>query len=343
MWRTFRLARQSLTLNKEYAGIRIQGGRHYQEDDFGFDSSKPNDFMMILADGMGGHQGGAHASHCAVKTFMDVYHESQGSVTRRLRKALKKANQQLALEAKDQPKLEGMGCTLVGVALPNYDRLEWISVGDSPLWLYNAGRLYRLNEDHSMKPVLEEQVRCGELTPEAAAKHSDRNMLRSALTGTDIEMVDQSSVELFPGDKILLASDGILTLSELEIAQILQTDRSAKKLVKALLNAVVKKGKHYQDNTTALVVKIPNELEAEENQKQPQILWRWQTIILLLLFILSLTLWTRVQSQMIDLSTIIPPDSQTLETEKVEQSLTVSHDGQHSEKLTPKIHKLTQP
>ncbi len=295
MWRTFRLARQFLTLNKEYAGIRIQGGRNYQEDDFGFDNSKPNDFLMILADGMGGHKGGAHASHCAVKTFMDAYQEIQGSVTKRLRKALKKANQQLALDTKLYPELEGMGCTLVGVALPHCDRLEWISVGDSPLWLYNAGQLYRLNEDHSMKPLLEEQVRCGELTPEEAANHLDRNMLRSALTGTDIEMVHQSSVEVFPGDKILLASDGILTLSELEITKILQTDGSAKKIVKALLSAVEKKGKRYQDNTTALVVEIPNELEAEANKKKPKNPWRWQTSILLLLFILLLTLWISVR------------------------------------------------
>jgi serine/threonine protein phosphatase PrpC len=290
------LARQFLTLNKEYAGIRIQGGRNYQEDDFGFDNSKPNDFLMILADGMGGHKGGAHASHCAVKTFMDAYHDIQGSVTKRLRKALKKANQQLALDTKLYPELEGMGCTLVGVALLDCDRLEWISVGDSPLWLYNADQLYRLNEDHSMKPLLEEQVRCGELTPEEAANHLDRNMLRSALTGTDIEMVHQSSVEVFPGDKILLASDGILTLSELEITKILQTDGSAKKIVKALLSAVEKKGKQYQDNTTALVVEIPNELEAEANKKKPKNPWRWQTsIILLLLFILLLTLWISVR------------------------------------------------
>jgi PPM family protein phosphatase len=303
VWRTFRLARQFLIRNKEYAGIRIQGGRDYQEDDFGFDNSRPNDFLMILADGMGGHQGGAHASHCAVKTFMDSYHSAKGSVAKRLRRALRKANQQLALEAKDKPKLEGMGCTLVGVAISD-EQIEWISVGDSPLWLYNAGRLYRLNADHSMKPLLEQQVQNGELTPEEVATHSDRNMLRSALTGTEIELIDQPEepLELYPGDRLLLASDGILTLSEAEIGQILQKELSAKKLVKELLAAVVDKGKRYQDNTTALVVVVPDELEAAKKQSKS---WRWQTSVLLVLLILSLMLWASVQWRVVDLSELV--------------------------------------
>ena len=317
MWRTFRLARQFLIRNKEYAGIRIQGGRDYQEDDFGFDNSRPNDFLMILADGMGGHQGGAHASHCVVKTFMNSYHSAKGSVAKRLRRALRKADQQLALEAKDKPKLDGMGCTLVGVAISD-EQLDWISVGDSPLWLYNADRLYRLNADHSMKPLLEEQVRNGELTPDEAATHSDRNMLRSAITGTEIELVDQPSepLELYSGDRLLLASDGILTLSEDEIGQILQKDLSAKKLVKELLGAVEGKGKRYQDNTTALVVVIPDELEAAKKQSKS---WRWQTSVLLLLLILNLMLWASVQWRVVDLPELVGGFSQVWATDAPEE------------------------
>jgi serine/threonine protein phosphatase PrpC len=96
----------------------------------------------------------------------------------------------------------------------------------------------------------------GELTPDEAGMHPDRNMLRSALVGANIEMIDQSSAPLEPGDRILLASDGILSLSETEIANILDQPLSAKALVKKLLGAVENKGKQYQDNTTALVVKM---------------------------------------------------------------------------------------
>jgi serine/threonine protein phosphatase PrpC len=286
------LAKQFLILNKNYAGNRIQGKRNYQEDDFGFDNSQPNDFLMIVADGMGGHQGGAVASSCAVKGFMDTYHAVSGRAATRLYKALQQANFQLALKAQSKAELKGMGCTFVGVAIHD-EQLEWISVGDSPLWLYSAGQLHRLNADHSMKPLLQEQVRRGKLSPEVLAIHPDRNMLLSALAGTKIELIDQSStpIELYPDDRVLLASDGIFTLSDAEIGKILGKPLPAKKLVNELLKAVNKKGKHAQDNTTVLVVDISDEIPPVKKTN----FWRWQTGFLLFLFLCSLILlWATV-------------------------------------------------
>ena len=293
MWGGFRLAKQFLTIDEDYTGGRIQGERNSQEDDFGFDNSKANDFLLILADGMGGHEGGAVASSLAITTFMDAYHAISGNVTKRLRYALRKTNQQLALRKKPYPELKDMGCTLVGVALSD-EQMGWISVGDSPLWLYNAGRLERLNADHSMQPVLQQLLQQSELTSEEVANHPNRNMLRSAVTGEKIELIDQPSIplELYPGDCILLASDGIFTLSEAEIRKILQQqDLSAQQLVQKLLKAVQDKGKSNQDNTTVLVVKIPDTMEVV---KAPKI-WRWQTGILLSLLTLVLMLWIGTQ------------------------------------------------
>lgn len=292
MRRKFRLAKQFLIIEQDYAGDCIQGKRNYQEDDFGFDNSKPFDFLMILADGMGGHKGGAEASICAIKTFMDTYGLATGTVAARLQQALEQSNHQLALEIQKNPTLKGMGCTLAGVAF-NGEQIQWISVGDSPLWLYSVGRLSRLNADHSMKPILQKKVRSGELTPEEAATHPDRNMLRSALTGADIELIDQSPapLELYPGDRILLASDGIFTLSEAEIGSILDKSLPAKALVKQMLDAVEDKNKPSQDNTTALIIEIPNELETVTKKTNSM---RWQTGALLLLLLVLIILWARV-------------------------------------------------
>jgi serine/threonine protein phosphatase PrpC len=259
-----RSTNEFLTIDKEYAGNFIQGGRDYQEDDFGFDNSRPFDFLMVLADGMGGHQGGAEASHCAIKSFMNAYHIAKGSVTKRLKEALEITNQQVGIAAKSDPKLKGMGCTLVGVVF-NGEQLEWISVGDSPLWIYNNARgLRRLNADHSMKPILEEQVQRGELTQKTAAKHSLRNMLLSAITGAPIKLIDQSSIKCSPGDRILLASDGLFTLSEHQISQILSQSLPSNKFVKQLLDAVTKKMRNNQDNTTALLLNIPNNTQIDK-------------------------------------------------------------------------------
>lgn len=287
------MVRQFLIRHKECAGACIQGERLSQEDHFDFDNSKPKDFLMTLADGMGGHQGGAYASHYAIKAFMNSYYVTSGSVIKRLWQALQQANYQLALQTQLAPELMGMGCTLVGVVFDG-KQLEWISVGDSPLWLYSAGRLQRLNADHSMKPLLRKLVECGELTPQEATRHPDRNMLRSALTGSQIELIDYSSMplKLSPDDRILLASDGIFSLSELEISHILQRNLSAKPLVKKLLEAVEAKQKPTQDNTTILVVKVPYEPRSIEKKK---ILTHWQTNLLLLLLILCIGLWIGVR------------------------------------------------
>jgi serine/threonine protein phosphatase PrpC len=261
MWRILRLAKQLLIIGKHYAGQRIQGQRHHQEDDFSFDNSHTNDFLMVIADGLGGHQGGAYASHCAVQTFIDSYYAVSGTVSQRLQHALHQANHQLAIEA-EAKELYGMGCTLVGVVL-KADHLEWISVGDSPLWLYDkAGHLHRLNADHSIRPLLLEQVQRGLLTVAEAAVHPDRNMLFSALTGDSIDLIDQSPepLQLFPGDHLLLASDGIFTLSDEELGKVLKQELSAKELVDELLSAVEAKDRRDQDNTTVLVVKIPDEI-----------------------------------------------------------------------------------
>ncbi len=127
----------------------------------------------------------------------------------------------------------GMASTLVAVVIKK-DTIQWISVGDSPLWLYSNGELSRLNADHSMKPILEEHVKLGKLTTEEAATHPDRNMLRSAVVGTYIKYIDQSldALELSPGDIILSGSDGIETLSEAEISEIF------KKAVEKKTNAI---------------------------------------------------------------------------------------------------------
>jgi serine/threonine protein phosphatase PrpC len=261
-----RLTNEFLTIDKEYAGDLIQGGRDYQEDNFGFDNSRSFDFLMVLADGMGGHQGGAEASNCAIKSFMNSYNIAKGSVTKRLKEALEITNQQVGIEAKSDPNLKGMGCTLVAVVF-NGEQLEWISVGDSPLWLYNSKGLRRLNADHSMKPILKEQVQRGQLTSKAAAKHSLRNMLLSAITGAPIKLIDQSSIKCYPGDCILLASDGLFTLSDDKIGNILSQSLPSNKSVKYLLDAITKKMNKNQDNTTALVLHIPDKTQIDKASK----------------------------------------------------------------------------
>ena len=78
-----------------------------------------------------------------------------------------------------------MGCTLLAVVLAQ-EGLYWISVGDSPLWLWRAGRLHRLNQDHAYRSILAHRVHEGEMSADDAARHPDRNALISAVTGLSL-------------------------------------------------------------------------------------------------------------------------------------------------------------
>lgn len=236
-----------------------QGSRPRQEDDYGVFELPPEleagDLLLVLADGMGGEQAGALASALAVRGFIETYDAvPAATIPERLERTLSHVNGRMALEvATDPDNLRGMGCTLLAVVL-TAEGLYWISVGDSPLWLWRRGRLRRLNQDHAYRSVLAEQVSAGEISAVEAASHPDRNALISAVTGEDLELVDLSRqpCKLKPSDQILLASDGVLTLSEQEIAAVLKSLRLAESPCPQLLTAVASRQNPQQDNVTVL-------------------------------------------------------------------------------------------
>lgn len=246
---------------RQFAALQIPGDRPYQEDDFGCvndrqpDDASPSDLLLVLADGMGGHVGGAHASQAAVKQFIDSFNGSRDEIPQRLERALDDANRRLREDVQRDARLKGMGCTLVGVCFTP-EGVVWVSVGDSPFWRWRDGELTQLNADHSMAPVIALSVSRGEITPQEAAMHPQRNALRSALIGEKIPQRDvrETPVRLREGDKFVLASDGLQTLSDEEIATILAEDLDALSLTRALVSAVEAKRKRGQDNTTVIVV-----------------------------------------------------------------------------------------
>ena len=129
-----------------YAASQIRGAREYQEDSFGvltgetLDSSEGVKLVMVLADGMGGHAGGSNASSLVVGTFERSFGETKGPSVDRLRECLDWANVAVYDAVDQSPELAGMGTTLVAAAISD-EGLEWVSVGDSLLWLYRDGAL----------------------------------------------------------------------------------------------------------------------------------------------------------------------------------------------------------
>lgn len=244
------------------AGRQWQGARAYQEDSFATldvgtaGQGTPAARLMVLADGMGGAAGGATASRIAVEAFVRGFPGLNGPADTRFRACLDAATARLREREYEDPRLRGMGTTVVA-ALYDGRRLDWLSVGDSPMWLFADGALERLNADHSMAPVLERLVLEGELSPEAARWDRRRHMLRSAVTGRPPDMVDCGSraCRLGTGDCLLIASDGIETLTEAEIAgELRAADGNADAAADALDRAVRAAAGPRQDNVTILLL-----------------------------------------------------------------------------------------
>ena len=241
------------------AGDQITGARQYQEDAYRIVAFREGngdacDALLVIADGMGGHRGGAKASGVAVAAFVDRFTRVGGSIPDRLRGALEASNTAVGRVSSEDPRYEGMGCTLVACAIAG-DECEWISVGDSPLWSLDGDGLWRLNADHSMRPVLENLVALGRMTREELARDRSVCHLRSAVMGEELTLIDAGNgpCRLRPGDRIILASDGLMTLSTEEIAGVCDGRATASDDVAALLERVEQAGRPNQDNTTVLV------------------------------------------------------------------------------------------
>ena len=251
-----------------------QGARPYQEDDFGTlegaitGHGEPPAVLLVLADGMGGEAGGAKASRTVVQVFTNRFPDLDGTACARFQTCLEEATGSLCEQTKDDPGLDGMGSTVVAVYHDGRE-LAWLSVGDSPMWLFTGGKLVRLNADHSMAPVLDRLVRDGGLSPGEAREDSRRNMLRSAVTGSKTEIVDcaKRSCRLGPDEFLLIASDGIQTLAEEDIEQYLAAAKGdTEAAADALFSAVQDAAGPSQDNMTFLLLSGPDGHEERAGQ-----------------------------------------------------------------------------
>ncbi len=215
--------------------------------------------LAVLADGMGGHAGGALASQTVCNSFISSFAATEGTERERLVAALRLANDAVKEAAEGDPMLDGMGSTLIGAVFGS-DGVEWVSVGDSPLMLFRRGEIALLNEDHSLAPELDRLAAAGSITEDQAKHDPRRHMLRSAITGDDIELVDisRSPLKLEAGDYIILASDGVHTLEQGEIERIVAAygGDGARAVCDALIRAVEAARDPNQDNATVVAVRL---------------------------------------------------------------------------------------
>jgi PPM family protein phosphatase len=248
-----------VSAGKDFAVSQSQGARLLQEDACAFSDIVGTDgTLVVIADGMGGHSAGERASGLAVKTFVDIFRKTPGPLATRMSVALTAANQSIRDELDRDATVKGMGTTLLAACLTPAG-LEWISVGDSPLYLLRGSTLRRLNEDHSLRPILKEMAERGELSSTNVSHSVSGNILRAALLGQEIEMIDQSPgpLSLDENDLVIAATDGIHTLDEHEIVGTCADPAGldASTLAAGLIRAVTAAGNPKQDNATVAILK----------------------------------------------------------------------------------------
>ncbi|PCI67077.1 MAG: serine/threonine protein phosphatase [Piscirickettsiaceae bacterium] len=244
-------------------GSMTQGARDYQEDYYEIctEQVKGSDScLVVLCDGMGGHSGGALASHVVVTAFINEFITSSSLTPKEaFTKSLEVAHRAIKAEVNDNSAPPDMGTTLVAVYV-NATDLHWLSVGDSHLYLYRKGKVRKLNEDHSMAAVLDELVEIGRLGKEEALSDPQRNALRSCVSVDDISLVDiQSKLNYLDSkDRLVLASDGLdtITLTEMEVVISNNTNKAPEVISSKLLSAVEAVEKPNQDNTSVVVVSL---------------------------------------------------------------------------------------
>ena len=246
---------------RDFAAASTIGARARQEDDWGIHSKPPARepdarLLAAVADGMGGMPAGDRASGIAMRGFLDSYRVIDYPAAERLRHALAHANREVGIAAEADPELAGMGCTLVA-ALFFPDRCEWLSVGDSLILLIRDGDLKRVNPLHVYANELDELVRRGELSEDAARKNPERAALTSAIQGTVLEEVAQGTLALESDDVLILASDGVLTLADDVIVTICaeQGDDGADSIAQTIIDCIDAAGRPNQDNATVVVVR----------------------------------------------------------------------------------------
>lgn len=208
--------------------------------------------LFIVADGMGGHAGGEEASRIAIqviKAYLVEHWDSVKPTPSLLVDAFMEANRAIVQDQQNHPQRSDMGTTAVALIF-RQQQVYCAHVGDSRLYHFGAN-LQQITQDHTW---VAKALKFGELTPEAARTHPYRHILLQCLGREELHQIDVQALEVQPGDRLLLCSDGLTEeLSDQLIALHLQSP-DINQAVFDLVEAAKTNGGH--DNVTVIVVEI---------------------------------------------------------------------------------------
>jgi len=211
------------------------------------DDASEGPVVIAVADGMGGHAAGEVASRLAIEAVT----AAGGSDLPDPYDLVRRANIAVIDAIAADPSLAGMGTTLTLGVFEPAGRLRLGHVGDSRAYLLRNASLGKLTHDHT---VVAELIAAGHLTESEARSHPHRHLVTRSVGIEGIE-IDETDVELSPGDRVLLCTDGLTSMvSDDEIAQLLVNAPSPAAAAWRLIDAANTAGGY--DNTTVAVVDV---------------------------------------------------------------------------------------
>ena len=209
--------------------------------------------LAVIADGMGGHEGGQEASRLAVETVRQVYDQSVGDNPQAaLVESFGAAHAQIQNYAERHPAFQGMGTTCTALVLRGR-QLYFAHVGDSRLYLVRGARVLRLTRDHSYVGRL---VESGIVRAEDAERHPQRHILTAALGAGRELAVDgaDQGLALQEGDDLLLCTDGLWSMVTEEELETAVSANAPAECCAALVNLARQRGG--PDNITVQVLRV---------------------------------------------------------------------------------------
>lgn len=205
--------------------------------------------LYVVCDGMGGHAAGEVASEIAVNTIADLapkYADAEA-----LGQAVEAANHAIIRGARKGLGREGMGTTCTAAIL-DHERLIVAQVGDSRAYLLHKGQLQQITRDHSL---MADMIESGQITPAEAKTHPNRSIITRALGSSPHTQADLYEINVEPGDRLLLCSDGLSgMLEDHELALTLGRVEDPQSCAEQLIDEANAAGG--VDNITAVVVDV---------------------------------------------------------------------------------------
>ena len=226
--------------------------RSHNEDSVTIVRNLSGDYLLIVADGMGGHKAGDYASRYTIERVVaSVSRNSGDEPVSVIKEAINKANELLLAESREDEDKSGMGTTLViGTIIGN--KLLVANIGDSRLYIAGGSEQIRqITRDHSL---VDEMVRMGEINADEARIHPDKNIITRAVGTSEHVEADFFEVELANDDTILLCTDGLTNMVRDE--EILDTIKKNESIEDAAVQLVkMANANGGRDNITVMIIK----------------------------------------------------------------------------------------